>query len=393
MSIEHRAKEYTRAKEVMAAGIYPYFRAIESDQDAVVMMHGKKVLMMGSNNYLGLTNHPEVKEAAKRAIDQYGAGCAGSRFLNGTLKIHIELEEKLAEFIKTEAVLIFTTGHHVNLGVLDTLVGRGDYIVMDDQVHASIVDGSRLSYANKRKYKHNDMQALEEVLKTIPLDKVKLIVVDGVFSMEGDIAKLKDIVFLAEKYQCDVMVDDAHSIGVLGPNGDGTAAHFQVQNQVNLIGGTFSKSLASVGGFIGGSSDVIHYLKHHCRSLIFTASPSPANVGAVLKALEILQREPERRQKLWDNTHRMLKALKECGFNTLHSETPIIPIHVGDDLKAFTYCKLLQDEGVFVNPVISPAVEKGGALIRLSLMATHTFEHIDLAVEKLYKVGNMLEVL
>lgn len=393
MSIIDRAKEYTRAKEVMAAGIYPYFRAIESDQDAVVLINGKKVLMMGSNNYLGLTNHPEVKEAAKKAIDLYGAGCAGSRFLNGTLKIHIELEEKIAEFINTEAVLIFTTGHHVNLGVLDTLVGRGDFIVMDEQVHASIVDGARISYANKRKYRHNDMDSLEEVLKSIPIEKTKLIVVDGVFSMEGDIAKLDKIVALAEKYQCDVMVDDAHSIGVLGPNGEGTAAHFGVQSKISLIGGTFSKSLASVGGFIGGPSDLIHYLKHHCRSLIFTASPSPANVGAVLKALEILQREPERRQKLWENTNRMLNALKQCGFNTLHSETPIIPVHVGDDLMAFTYCKYLQDEGVFVNPVISPAVDKGGALIRLSLMATHTFEHIDIAVEKLYKVGKALKVL
>lgn len=393
MSIENRARKFTRAKEVISAGIYPYFRSIESNQDAVVTMNGKQVLMMGSNNYLGLTNHPEVIEAAKIAMDQYGTGCAGSRFLNGTLKIHLELEKQIAEFIGMDDVLIFTTGHHVNLGVLDTMVGRGDYIIMDSQDHASIVDGGRISYANKRKYQHNDMISLENTLKQIPLNKTKLIVVDGVFSMEGDIVKLPEIVNLAKKYNCDVMVDDAHSIGVLGPNGEGTAAHFQLKKHVNLIGGTFSKSLASIGGFVGGSSDVIHYLKHHCRALIFTASPSPANVGAVLKALEIIKREPERRKKLWDNTHRMRDALRQLGFNTLLSETPIIPIHVGDDLVTFTYCKILHDEGIFVNPVISPAVEAGAELIRLSLMATHTFEQIDFAVEKLFKIGKKLNVL
>lgn len=393
MSILDRSKKFTRAKQVMAAGIYPYFRSIDSDQDTEVIIDGKKVLMMGSNNYLGLTNHPEVKQAAKDAVDAFGTGCAGSRFLNGTLRIHIELEEKLAQFMGVESVLIFTTGHHVNLGVIDTVVTRGDYVITDNQDHASIVDGTRLTYATKRKYDHNNMDALREVLTSIPKDKIKLIVVDGVFSMEGDIAKLPQIVALAEEFKADVMVDDAHSIGVLGPNGDGTAAHFGLKDRVTLTGGTFSKSLGSVGGFVGGKEPIIHYLKHHCRALIFTASPSPANVGAVLKALEILQREPERREQLWANTHRLKKELNESGFNTLHSETPIIPVVVGEDIISFKFCRMLQDEGVFVNPVVSPAVEPGGALIRLSLMATHTFEQIDRAVEAINRVARQLKVI
>ncbi len=393
MRLLERSMQYTRAREVIAAGIYPYFRPIDSDQDTEVLIDGKKVLMMGSNNYLGLTNHPEVKKAAKDAVDAYGTGCAGSRYLNGTLRIHLELEEKLADFMGVESVLIFTTGHHVNLGVIDTLVGRGDFVIIDAQDHASIVDGTRICYGTRRKFAHNDMASLRDVLSKIPRDKNKLIVIDGVFSMEGDIAPLDKIMPIAEEFDADVFVDDAHSIGVLGPKGDGTAAHFGLKDKVALTGGTFSKSLGSVGGFVGGKDAVIHFLKHHCRALIFTASPSPANVGAVLKALEILIREPERREQLWANTHRLKQALNQSGFNTLGSETPIIPVLVGEDLLAFQFCKLLNDEGVFVNPVISPAVEPGAALIRLSLMATHTFEQIDRAVDAINRVAKKLNVI
>ncbi|MDK9698689.1 MAG: pyridoxal phosphate-dependent aminotransferase family protein [bacterium] len=393
MKIIDRAKEFTRAREVMAAGIYPYFRSIDSDQDTEVIIDGKSVLMMGSNNYLGLTNHPEVKQAAKDAIDRFGTGCAGSRFLNGTLRIHLELEDMLAEFMGVEKVLVFTTGHHVNLGVIDTLVTRGDYVIVDSQDHASIVDGTRLTYAAKRKFAHNDMASLREVLEALPIDKIKFIVVDGIFSMEGDIAKLDEICKLADEFNADVMVDDAHAIGIIGPHGEGTAAHFGVQDKVTLTGGTFSKSLASVGGFVGGSEEIIHYLKHHSRCLIFTASPSPANVGAVMKALEIMQREPERREKLWANTHHLHSALHTYNFNTLTSETPIVPVVVGDDMTSFTFCHRLQEEGVFVNPVVSPAVDPGEALIRLSLMATHTFDQIDRAVDAIVKVARELRVL
>ena len=380
------------AREVISMGLYPYFRAIESDQDTVVKIGGKKVLMMGSNNYLGLTNHPEVKKAAIAAIRRYGSGCAGSRFLNGTLQIHLELEEKLAEFMHKEAVLLYSTGFQVNQGVLATLMGRNSYIIADKLDHASIIDGARLSFAKMVKFEHNNMVDLERVLESLAT-QAKLIVTEGVFSMDGDIAPLPEIVKLAEKYEADVMVDDAHSIGVLGPNGDGTAAHFGLTDQVELIMGTFSKSLASVGGFVASSEDVIHYLKHHSRALIFSASPPPASVASVLKALEILQREPERREKLWQNTHRFHKGLKELGFNTAQSETPIIPVVIGDDLLVFQMCHRLQEVGIFVNPVVSPAVNPGQALIRFSLMSTHQDDQIDFALEKLKLVGRELKII
>ena len=393
MKIRERARTYTAAREVMAMGYYPYFRPIESDQDTSVNLNGQKVLMLGSNNYLGLTNHPEVKEAAIQAIRDYGTGCAGSRFLNGTLLIHLKLEDKLAEFVNKEAVLLYSTGFQVNQGVISTLIGKDSAVISDKLDHASIIDGCRLSFGKWLKYAHNDMADLERVLQSVQDAKSRLIVVDGVFSMEGDIARLPEIVELAERHDAEVMVDDAHSIGVIGPNGDGTAAHFGLTDRVSLIMGTFSKSLASVGGFIASDEDTIHYLKHHSRALIFSASPPPASVASVLKALEILQREPERRYRLWQNTKHLADGLRQLGFDLGPSETPIIPVIVGDNLKVFIFCKRLQDEGIFVNPVVSPAVQPGNQLIRISLMSTHTPEQIDFALEKIALVGRELELI
>jgi len=390
--IQDKVEKYMAAREVISMGLYPYFRAIDSDQDTEVMIAGKKILMMGSNNYLGLTNHPEVKKAAIDAIKRYGTGCAGSRFLNGTLRIHLELEEKLAEFVNKEAVLLYSTGFQVNQGVLATLMGRNSYIITDKLDHASIIDGARLSFAKMVKFEHNDIEDLERVLESLS-SQMKLIVVEGVYSMDGDIALLPAIVELAQKYCADVMVDDAHSFGVLGPNGDGTAAHFGLTDRVDLIMGTFSKSLASVGGFVASSEDVIHYLKHHSRALIFSASPPPASVAAVLKALEIIKREPERRGKLWENTHHLRKGLVSLGFNTLKSETPIIPVVTGDDMLAFKMCHRLQEEGIFVNAVVSPAVNPGQSLIRFSLMSTHVASQIDFALDKMELVGRELGII
>ncbi len=385
MRIKERAANYTAADKVRALGLYPYFRPIESDQDTEVMIDGKSVLMMGSNNYLGLTNHPEVKRAAQEAVQVYGSGCAGSRFLNGTLKLHLQLEEELADFMGKEAALLYSTGFQVNQGVISTLVGREGTIVLDRSNHASIIDGARLSFGRAVKFEHNDMNALERVLKNLG-GQSGFIVVDGVFSMEGDIAKLDEIVTLAERYQCDLMVDDAHSIGVLGESGRGTASHFGITDRVDLIMGTFSKSLASIGGFVAGTRSVIEYLKHNSRALIFSASPPPASVASVRVALAIMRREPERIARLWDNTRRLWSELKDIGVDIGNSQTPIVPILVGEDLNAFKVCRRLQDLGVFVNPVVSPAVPPGGALIRLSVMSTHTFEQIDRAVATIDKV-------
>ncbi|MBL7192103.1 aminotransferase class I/II-fold pyridoxal phosphate-dependent enzyme [bacterium] len=394
MKLIDKVKTFTEAREVEATGLYPYFRPIDSEQDTVVTIHGKEVLMLGSNNYLGLTNHPEVKKAAQDAVEKFGTGCAGSRFLNGTLSIHLELEEKLAEFMKKEAVLLYSTGFQVNQGVISPLIGRNDTILCDKLDHASIIDGCRLSFGKTVKFEHNDMDSLHEALTNRCNNSgCKLIVVDGVFSMEGDIAKLPDIVKLAEEFQAEIMVDDAHSIGVLGPEGEGTAAHFGLNDKVDLIMGTFSKSLASIGGFIAGNEDFIHFLKHNSRALIFSASPPPASVGSVLKALEIIKREPERREKLWENTNRLHKGLRELGFDTKNAETPIIPVLVGDNLKVFKMCRKLQDEGVFVNPVVSPGVPPGDQLIRLSLMSTHTFKQIDFALSKMEQAGREVGVI
>jgi 8-amino-7-oxononanoate synthase len=378
--------KFNKAKMLISQGLYPYFRTIESAQDPVITMNGRRMIMVGSNNYLGLTNHPKVKEAAIEAIRKYGTGCAGSRFLNGTLDIHVQLEEKLARFIRKDAALIFSTGFQVNLGVISALAGKDDLVIIDKMDHASIIDGCRLSFGDIRKYKHNDMSDLERVLRENE-DRDKLVVVDGVFSMEGDIAPMPDIVSLSKKYGARLMVDDAHGIGVLGKNGRGTAEHFGLEHEVDLIMGTYSKSLASIGGFISGSADVIHFIKHYARSLIFSASPPPASVASVSAAIDIIENEPERREQLWKNTTKMLNGFISLGFHTGHSQTPIIPVIVGDDEKAFMIAMMLQEEGVFANVAVTPAVPAGMALIRTSYMATHTDEHLDIVLRAFEKVG------
>jgi len=373
-------------------GIYPYFRCIESEQDTEVIINGKKVLMFGSNSYLGLTNHPLIKEASKKAIDKYGTGCAGSRFLNGTLDIHIELENKLAEFVGKEAALVFSTGFQVNIGVIAALAGRLDYLIFDEYNHASIIDGGRLSFAKTFKFKHNNMPDLERLLQSLPKDGIKLIVVDGVFSMEGDIANLPGITTLADKYNANIMVDDAHGIGVLGDHGRGTADHFSLTNKVDLLMGTFSKSLASLGGFIASDNNTIEYLKLNARSLMFSASATPASTASALAALEILKNEPERISRLRHLTKYAITKIKSKGFDIGLTETPIIPIYIRDDTKTFKFANMLFLNGVFVNPVISPAVRSEASLIRFSLMATHTEKQIDYAVEKMYEVAKNINV-
>ena len=383
---------YDAPQKVMHAGIYPYFRAIESDQDTVVTMNGKKVLMFGSNSYLGLTNHPRIKEAAKKAIDKYGTGCAGSRFLNGTLDIHIELEKKLASFVGKDEALCYSTGFQVNLGVVSVLAGRNDYVLLDELDHASLIEGSRLSFSKVLKFAHNDMVSLEKKLMTCEKEAIKVIVVDGIFSMEGDIVKLPEIVALAEKYNAEIMIDDAHSLGVIGKNGSGTASHFGLTDKVDLIMGTFSKSFASLGGFIAADKEVINYIKHNSRSLIFSASMTPASVATVLEAINIIEEEPERIERLWEITNYALDGFKSLGFNTGKSESPIIPLFIGDDVKALTLTQMLLEDGVFINPVVSPAVPKEDSLIRYSLMATHTKEQVDISIEKIYKAAKKLGV-
>jgi 8-amino-7-oxononanoate synthase len=387
-----KCRKFTKAKEVMALGIYPYFRMIESAQDPVVYMNGRRMIMVGSNNYLGLTNHPKVKEAAIAAIKKYGTGCAGSRFLNGTLDIHVALEEKLARFMRKEAALIFSTGFQVNLGVISALCGKDELIVIDKMDHASIIDGCRLSHADVVKFKHNDMADLERVLAANP-EKAALVVVDGVFSMEGDIANLPEFLSVCQKYGARLMVDDAHGIGVLGKTGRGTAEHFHLENEVPLLMGTYSKSLASIGGFIAGDEPVIHYIKHFARSLIFSASPPPASVAAVSAAVDIIENEPERIERLWRNTRKMMRGFKELGFETGPTQTPIIPVLVGADETAFKMARLLQDEGVFANVAITPAVPAGKALIRTSYMATHSEEDLDIVLEAFKKVGRIMGLI
>lgn len=377
----------------MRAGIYPYFREIESDQDTVVTINGQKVLMFGSNSYLGLTNHPKIKEAAKKAIDKYGTGCAGSRFLNGTLDIHIKLEERLADLVEKDGALCYSTGFQVNLGVVSVLTGRKDYILLDELDHASIIEGSRLSFSKVLKYGHNDMLSLESKLKTCAPESLKLIVADGIFSMEGDIVKLPELVRLADKYDATIMIDDAHSIGVIGKNGSGTSSHFGLTGKVDLIMGTFSKSLASLGGFIASDKDTINYIKHNSRSLIFSASMTPASAASVLAAIDIMVSEPERISHLWEITRYALKGFKEMGFDTGKSETPIIPLFIRDDIKALLLTKALLADGVFVNPVVSPAVRKKDSLIRYSLMATHTKEQVEISIEKITGAAKSLGIL
>jgi len=392
MGLLDKISKFQIAKDMMEADLYNYFRVIESAQENTVRYQGKEIIMLGSNNYLGLTNHPRVKEAAQAAIAKYGTGCAGSRFLNGTLDIHIELEEKLASLVGKEKALVFSTGFMVNQGVLSSLAGRNETIIVDRTDHASIIDGARLSFADVRKYRHNNMENLELVLKSEE-DSNKLIIVDGVFSMEGDIAKLPEIVELASKYDSVIMVDDAHGVGVLGECGRGTCNHFGLTDQVDLIMGTFSKSLASVGGFVAGNADVIHFIQHMARALMFSASMPPASVASVSAAIDVMLEETWRHKALWHNNDLMRERLDDAGFDTGPSETPIIPAVVGEDMAAFRMCRRLIDEGVFVNPVISPAVEPGNALIRLSLMATHTEDEINQAMDSMIKVGKELELI
>ena len=383
--LKTKLSAYNFPQTLMKAGLYPFFREIESDQDTEVTINGKKVLMFGSNSYLGLTNHPKIKEAAKRAIDKYGTGCAGSRFLNGTLDIHIELERRIAELVQKESVVCFSTGFQVNLGVVSILAGRNDYLLLDELDHASIIEGSRLSFSKVFKFAHNDMSCLESKLKLCDPASIKLIVADGIFSMEGDIIKLPEVVRLSKKYNASIMIDDAHSLGVLGKNGAGTASHFGLTKDVDLIMGTFSKSLASLGGFIAGDEAVINYIKHNSRSLLFSASMTPASAATVLSAIEIMESEPERIQHLWNITRYASQSFKTLGFDTGKSESPIIPLFIRDDIKALTMAQSLLQDGVFVNPVVSPGVPKEDSLIRFSLMATHTIEQVDIAIDKIAK--------
>ena len=385
--------KYDLPQKAMQAGIYPYFRTIESDQDTVVTINGKRVMMFGSNSYLGLTNHPKIKDAAKRAIDKYGTGCAGSRFLNGTLDIHIELEERLADLAGKERALCYSTGFQVNLGVVSVLTGRRDYLLLDELDHASIIEGSRLSFSKVLKYGHNDMRSLENKLRHCAADSLKLIVADGIFSMEGDIVKLPEIVELAEKYNASIMIDDAHATGVLGKNGSGTASHFGLTDKVDVIMGTFSKSLASLGGFVASDRDTINYIKHNSRSLIFSASMTPASAASVLAALDIMVSEPERISHLWDVSRYALKSFREMGFDTGKSETPIIPLFIRDNVKALTLTQHLLVDGIFVNPVVSPAVPVNDSLIRYSLMATHTREQVDISIDKITKASKTLGII
>lgn len=370
----------------MAAGVYPYFRAITSKQGTEVEMEGHKVLMFGSNAYTGLTGDQRIIAAAKDALDKYGSGCAGSRFLNGTLDLHIQLEKELAEFEGKDDCLCLSTGFSVNAGVIPAVVGRGDYIICDDRDHASIVDGRRLSFAKQLHYKHNDMEDLENLLKTLPYEAVKLIVVDGVFSMEGDLCKLPEIVELKHKYNCSVMVDEAHGLGVFGKEGRGVCDYFGLTDEVDLIMGTFSKSLASIGGFIASDSDTINFLRHTCRTYIFSASNTPAATAAALEALHILKQEPERIEALWKVTNYALRRFREEGFEIGDTESPIIPLYVHDVDKTFLVTKLAFDAGVFINPVIPPACAPQDTLVRFALMATHTEEQVERGVQALAKI-------
>lgn len=391
--LKEKYSSYTIPRDFIKAGIYPYFREIESDQHTVVKINGKEVLMFGSNSYLGLTNHPKVKEAAIHAVEKYGTGCAGSRFLNGTLDIHTKLEDRLAKLTGKEAALCYSTGFQVNLGVVSAMGGRNDYLILDELDHASIIEGSRVSFSKCMKFEHNNMHSLEKKLKLCEPGHDILIVVDGIFSMEGDIAKLPEIVALAEKYRASVMVDDAHSLGVLGKHGEGTAGHFGLTDKVELIMGTFSKSMASLGGYIAADYEVIDFIKHNSRPLIFSASMTPSSAAAVLAALDVMESEPERMQHLWDVSNYARKAFIENGFDTGISETPIIPLLVGSDMNALLMTKKLLDIGIFVNPVVSPAVPQDRCLIRFSLMATHTFEQVDEAIEKMTLVAKELHII
>ncbi|MGB3478718.1 MAG: pyridoxal phosphate-dependent aminotransferase family protein [bacterium] len=375
------ASTVEQVKKAQEFGIYPYFTPIESAQDHRVKIDGKEFIMIGSNGYLGLSADPRMKEAAIKAVEKYGSTCSGSRFLNGTLDIHVKLEKDLAEFYEKDGAIIFSTGFQTNLGIISALGGKDDLLIIDRQDHASIIDGCRLSFADVKKYQHNDMEDLERILKMLPEDRGKLIIVDGVFSMEGDLANLPEIVRLKEKYKCRLLVDDAHGVGVHGEKGQGTCEHFGVLDRVDLIMGTFSKAFASLGGFVVGDKDVITHIKHRARSLIFSASMIPASVASAQMALNIIKTEPERRKRLWAVARRMLKGFRDIGLDTGNSETPVIPIIIGEEEHCFAFWKKLIANGIFANPVISPATPPGRALIRTSYMSTHTDEDIEIILE------------
>lgn len=392
VALFEKCRNFTRAREVQAMGLYPYFTPIQESEDTVVKIDGKSKVMMGSNNYLGLTHHPKVLAAAEAALHKYGSGCTGSRFLNGTLDLHEQLEATLAEFLGKESCLVFSTGYQANLGLVSGLVGRGETVFLDKLDHASIVDGAKLSFGEVVRFNHGDLAHLEKKLG-IERAKGALIIVDGVFSMEGDIAELQKLVPLAHKYGAGLAVDDAHSIGVLGPTGAGTADHFGMTAEVDLIVGTFSKSLASIGGYVAGDEYVIHYLKHHCRPLIFTAALPASNTAGVIAALDILRTEPERRAALWENTKRLQVGLREMGYDIGPTETPIVPVLIGPLEKTFIFWRKLFDAGVFTNPVVPPAVPPSQCRLRASLMATHTADQVDFALTAFRKIGRELGVL
>jgi 8-amino-7-oxononanoate synthase len=393
VNIFDKCYNFTRADQAKAMGMYPYFTPIQEVKGNKVKVDGKEMIMVGSNNYLGLIDHPQVIKAAQEAVDRYGVATCGSRFLNGTLDIHVELEERLAKFIKKEAVLTFSTGFQTNQGIISTLIGKGETVITDKMIHASIVDACRLSYGEVHTFKHNDMEDLERVLSSLNENTGKILVVDGVFSMEGDLANLPEIVELARKYKAKVMVDDAHGIGVMGKNGRGTPEHFGVENDVDLVMGTFSKSFASLGGFIAGERKVISYIKHFARSLIFSASITPASVATVLATLDIIKNEPERRERLWQITKKMKPGFQAMGYNTGPTETPIIPVIIGSDELTFMLWKFLKEDGIFTNPVVYPAVPKGQALIRTSYSASHTDEELDAVLASFENRGKQLGIL
>lgn len=391
--LQAKFARYTIPQEAKAKGVYPYFTPISSEQDTEVIVNGKKVLMFGSNSYLGLTGHPKIKEAAKAAIDKYGTGCAGSPFLNGTLDIHIQLQDELAEFMGKDQVLLFSAGFQANSGTIPCITGRNDYLIYDELDHASIMEGKLITFANTLKYKHCNMQDLERVLQKLPLEAVKLVVADGVFSMEGDISPVDEMVALCDKYQATLMIDEAHGLGVFGREGRGTCDHFNMLPNVDLVMGTFSKSLASIGGFLAGDKETLNYLKHNIRPYIFTASIAPAATASVLAALQIMRSEPERQAQLWNNTEYALKCYRDLGFEIGNTQSPIIPLFIRDAEKTFLATRMIFDEGIFVTPVIPPAVPSQDTLIRFAIMATHTHEQIDTAVEKIYRTFKQLKIL
>jgi len=393
MDIFEKCFQYEDAKKALAEGWYPYFIPITENRDGQAIVGGEERIMIGSNNYLGLTYHPKVLEAAKSATDDYGSGCTGSRFLNGTLDLHVELEKNLATFMQAEAALVYSTGYQTNLGVISTLVGKDDYVILDKLNHASIVDGALLSFGEVVRFQHNDMADLERILSKIPEKSGKLIVVDGVFSMEGDIAPIPDILEIARKYGARLMIDDAHSIGILGDHGRGTAEHWGVEDEVDLVMGTFSKSFACVGGFIAGNADVIDYLKHNARSLIFSASMTPSSVATVLAALEVIQDEPQRRENLWEISHYMMDGYRKLGFDIGGTQTPIIPVIIGDNMKTFLFWRALYEDGVYSNPVVSPAVPEKSSRLRTSYMATHSKDQMDIVLEKFERHGKEFGII